>query len=81
MIIHDSLGHMVSTDNPEELHSFAKLLGLKRAWYQTPGPGEKNSHYDLTTWHMRLKAADMGSAFVHPRHLVTRAWWSPVLPK
>lgn len=53
MILIDYIGHMVSTENAEELHAFAEKIGLKREWYQTPGFGENHSHYDLTTSRMK----------------------------
>ena len=76
MILIDSLGHMISTDSAEELHQFAKKLGLKREWYQTPGHGENHSHYDLTTNRMKDKAKRMGVKKVHPFDIIKRAWWA-----
>ncbi|EIU51704.1 MULTISPECIES: DUF4031 domain-containing protein [Mycobacteriaceae] len=39
-------------DTDDELHTFAKRLGLKREWAQKPGTWE--SHYDVTD---RLRTA------------------------
>ena len=75
MILIDRMGHMVSTENAEELHAFAGKLGLKRIWYQAPGYGEKYSHYDLTTGRMRSKASRLGAKMVTPKELVKAAWW------
>ena len=86
MILVDSIGHMVSTENADELHKFAAGLGLKREWFQTPGVGKKSkkvcelgeeysAHYDLTTKRMMNKAISMGAELVHPFELVKRAWW------
>lgn len=33
-------------DTPEELHAMAKLIGLKRAWFQQP-PKASFWHYDI----------------------------------
>lgn len=38
-------GHM-QADTEEELHKFAKKLGLKRSWFQ-PGSRPEAAHYDL----------------------------------
>lgn len=87
MIIFDYIGHMVSTENATELHEFARKLGLRRQWYQTPGVSkrtgkvaklgaEHHAHYDLTTWSMKEKARRMGAQEVDPSELVKRAWWS-----
>ena len=74
-ILIDCIGHMVSTENVDELHDFAKEIGLKPEWFQTPGFGLRHSHYDLTTLRLREKARRMGALLVEPRELVKRAWW------
>ena len=76
LIIFDCLGHMTSTESAAELHEFARRIGLKREWYQTPGYGEKHAHYDLTTRRMMNKAKNCGAKEVHPFELVKRAWWN-----
>ncbi len=87
MILLDSIGHMVSTESADELHAFAKELGLKRAWYQTPAISKKtgkiaqlgpdcNAHYDLTTSRIRDKAKTLGAVAVNPFELVRQAWWA-----
>jgi hypothetical protein len=40
----DSIGHLVSDTSFNELHEFAKRIGLKREWYQNKPP---HPHYDL----------------------------------
>jgi hypothetical protein len=67
---------MVSTSCADELHNFARALGLKREWYQTPGCGERLSHYDLTTIRMRKKAVRFGAEPVDPKQIIKRAWWA-----
>ena len=74
-IVFDWMGHMVSTESAEELHEFARKLGLKREWYQTPGYGDKHAHYDLTTGRMKNKARLLGATEVIPWELVEKAWW------
>lgn len=76
MILFDWMGHMVSTSSADELHNFARALGLKREWYQTPGHGENHSHYDLTTVRMRRKAVRFGAEPVEPEMINKRAWWA-----
>jgi hypothetical protein len=45
---------MTTDGDPEELHAFAKKIGLKREWFQ-PWPKASIDHYDLTA--SRRKAA------------------------
>lgn len=53
-------GHLFGTDL-EELHEFAKKLGLKREWYQ----GKNFPHYDLTA-NKRRAAISKGAIPVAP---------------
>jgi hypothetical protein len=48
--------HLVA-DTPDELHLFAKAIGLKRAWAQT---GNRVIHYDLNK-SKRVKAVKLGA--------------------
>jgi len=75
MILFDSFGHLVSDTSEQELHSFAKRIGLKREWFQTPGFGRHHAHYDLTTCRMIEKARLYGASEVGCEELVKRAWW------
>ena len=52
----------LTADHESELHAFADLIGLKRAWFQGP-PGHRIGHYDLTA-HKRRTALDAGAVFV-----------------
>lgn len=59
---HEGSCHLTS-DGPnaiDELHAFARKLGLKRGWFQ-----ERSSwpHYDLTPAR-RVKALELGAVFV-----------------
>ena len=73
MILVDSVGHMVSTQGPEELHEFAARLGLRHEWFQD---NPVSPHYDLTTPRARERARDAGAKLMDSRLLVTWAWWS-----
>jgi len=48
--------HLVA-DTLDELHDFAKLLGLKRSWYQQSA---SYPHYDVTV-SIRQKAIQLGA--------------------
>jgi Protein of unknown function (DUF4031) len=75
MILVDNIGHMVSSEDADELHEFARELGLKREWYQTPRRGEYHAHYDLNTRRMIAKAKRMGAKRVKATQLIHQAWW------
>jgi hypothetical protein len=67
MIYMDRIGHLVSDKGPEELHRFAKSIGLKRAWFQDK---EGRPHYDLTTDGMKKRAQKAGAIVVNPKTIV-----------
>lgn len=54
---YDAACHLFATD-PEELHTFAKRLGLKREWAQNEG--KHSLHYDLNE-SMRTYAVALGA--------------------
>lgn len=66
MIYTDSLGHLVSDTSLEELHQFARSIGLKRKWFQDG----RHPHYDLTTTRARNRALDAGAKLVSPLEIV-----------
>lgn len=68
MILMDKAGHLASDVSLEELHRFARRLGLKRQWFQDG----KHPHYDLTTVQIRGKASSMGAETVTSRELILR---------
>lgn len=73
MILFDNYGHMVSDTSERELHRFARMIRLKREWYQT---GKRlHPHYDLTTSGAKERARKAGAIQVTPQELVQRAWW------
>ena len=75
MILVDDIGHLVSTESVGELHRFARSIGLKREWYQTPGIGKRHAHYDLTTARAKKRAITNGARLVTSQYLVRHAWW------
>lgn len=76
MILVDPHGHMVATESEEELHKFAKKIGLKREWFQQPQkPMMRHAHYDLTTKAKLGQALDAGAKLRETKELIKRAWW------
>ena len=76
MILIDGLNHMVATESEEELHVFARKIGLKRAWFQQPKKNSKrHAHYDLTTQRKINQALGAGAKRVG-RDILTKAWWA-----
>lgn len=65
MIYVDDKGHMIA-DSLNELHTFAKSIGLKREWFQD----KRIPHYDLTTKRMISKAIINGANKVTQRQIV-----------
>jgi hypothetical protein len=58
----DQACHMFSNGNLKELHDFAEIIGLKRAWFQR-GVSDWSvvrAHYDLTPG-MRVQALKAGA--------------------
>lgn len=41
------MSHMIA-DSLEELHAMADQLGLRREWFQAPGPKVSFPHYDVS---------------------------------
>ena len=60
--------HMVTDASLEELHDFARRLGLRREQFQRH---ERLPHYDLRP-HMREKALALGAAAVSSKELFRR---------
>lgn len=62
--------HLVA-DTTDELHEFARRLGLRQEWFQEPKPGAIGGwpHYDVTEG-MRRKAIARGARKVTSRELV-----------
>ena len=65
MIYIDNRGHMVA-NTLDELHRFARKIGLKRTWFQD----KKHPHYDLTTQRMIDKAIINGAVPVSSREII-----------
>lgn len=66
MIYTDGI-HLVSDFSVDELHKFARAVGLKRSWFQNH---ERYPHYDLTTNRIRNRAVKMGAKVVSSRQLI-----------
>ncbi len=54
------------SDTPDELHAFAKKIGLRREWFQND---ERLPHYDLTK-SRRMRAVLLGAREVDRRFVV-----------
>lgn len=61
----DSIGH-IAADSLDELHAFARRLGLKPEWFQNKGA---LSHYDATTAWRRQRAVAMGAKQVQRKEM------------
>lgn len=61
----DAIGHLAA-DSLDELHEFARRLGLRREWFQDKGP---LSHYDATVKWRRDRAMVMGARPVGVREM------------
>lgn len=68
MILTDYI-HLISTESAEELHRFAKKIGLRREWFQ---PHIRHPHYDLTTNRKSNMALKKGAVMVSPKEIVLR---------
>jgi len=64
---HSEACHMTA-DSLEELHAFARSIGLKRGWFQ---PG-RHAHYDLTR-SRRAFAVKAGALEIGAREMQRRA--------
>lgn len=60
--------HMATDADPDELHAFAKALGLQRRWYQNHA---LVPHYDIVPRLFRL-AQQEGAILVETRELINR---------
>lgn len=69
MILIDTTGHLASTEGPHELHPFARLIGLRREWYQDH---PTHPHYDCTTASKRRLAVRFGAVQVGTREMLYR---------
>lgn len=59
----------LTTDGPiEELHAFAKSIGLRKGWFQATA---STPHYDLTPAR-RVRAIEMGAVFVPAKEQARR---------
>lgn len=63
----DGWCHMITDGDIEELHTFAKSLGLKRSWFQIT----INPHYDLKGFSKREEAIKKGAKPVTSREMIS----------
>ena len=70
MILTDGI-HLVSTESLEELHYFAKVMGLERGRFH--GVRKRHPHYDLPGG-MYQRAKEKGATVVTTRDLFLRAF-------
>ena len=66
MIYIDSV-HLISDESYEELHSFAKKIGLKRRWFQ---PHKRHPHYDILSDNRIEKAIEFGAKKISSKKMV-----------
>lgn len=66
MILVDIQGHLASDLNLQELHIFARSIGLKRRWFQAG----RHPHYDLTTIPAYDRAVDAGALQYSTRDII-----------
>ncbi len=67
MIYTDKVGHLISSTSLEELHQFAKTIGLRRSWFQDK---PRYPHYDLTTERAKQRAANAGAQVIDSKRLI-----------
>lgn len=62
--------HLVSSESLDELHAFAQLIDLRRAWFQN----HRIPHYDLFGWRILSAALKAGAQMLPVRDLVSFAY-------
>lgn len=62
-------GQHLAADTEDELHEFAKTIGLKKEWFQDH---PEHPHYDLLGC-MTVKAEKYGAVRVRPRDLLVKS--------
>jgi len=78
MIYVDEKGHLVTDGHENELHVFARSIGLRREWFQDK---PERPHYDLTTTRSRNRALKAGALLVTgPRAIVKVLRGEPMVP-
>lgn len=62
----DRVGHLAS-ESIDDLHDFARRIGLKREWFQN---NSRHPHYDITARWRFNRALDAGAILVSSREIV-----------
>ena len=65
MAIYTDTIHLITDGNIQELHDFAKSMGMKKNWFQN----HRKPHYDLFGT-MKQKAIEKGAVLKSSRELV-----------
>lgn len=60
-------GIHLAADSLEELHRFARSIGIRRSWFHQH---DRHPHYDLFTEDMRRKALAAGAQLVSSKEIV-----------
>lgn len=63
----DTQGHLIA-DSKDELHAFAKRIGMRREWFQDR---PVLWHYDVMSTDRRYRARGLGAKVISPRETVT----------
>lgn len=71
MILFDGV-HLVSTEGADELHAFARRIGLHLRWYQQH---PRHPHYDVLSRRIAARALALGAVRVSSAELVRGARW------
>jgi len=71
MVYIDRMGH-IRADSADELHAFARKIGLRREWFQGHNP--KYPHYDATVPWRRQRAIAAGAKLISVREMVNTGY-------
>lgn len=77
MILFDGV-HLASDNSWEELHVFAKKIGLKRSWFQEK---KTHQHYDIISDRISALAIKLGAVKLDAIEMMSRMFisgmWTP----
>lgn len=66
----DEQGHLITDADLEELHSFAKDIGMRREWFQNKASKHPHPHYDVFSPRLRAAAIKAGAIEITSRETV-----------